>query len=151
MPYPVERRFRIDAAGAAFIEDLLDLTGGARTLEPTLTTTYVRTTLVDLEHGTRMTCDADLALTDRTGGTVAMRNRVLVETKVASAAGSADRLLWNMGVRPSPISKYCVGLAALNPSVPANRWHRTLKRHFGAEDRRFADEPPSRASHHRRA
>jgi hypothetical protein len=136
MPYPVDRRFRIDAAGAAFIEGLLDLAGGARTLEPILTTTYVRTTLVDLEHGARMTCDADLALTDRAGGTVAMRDHVLVETKAASTAGPADRLLWNLGVRPSPISKYCVGLATLNPSVPSNRWHRTLKRYFGAEDRR---------------
>ncbi len=60
MPYPVARRFQIDKTGAAFVDGVLDLAGGARTLEPVLTTTYVRTTLVDLENGARMTCDADL-------------------------------------------------------------------------------------------
>ncbi len=131
LPYRIELRDRIDATGAAFIEELIALDGGAGALQPVLTTRYARTTLVDLERGARITCDADLELTDPAGGHAAMRDHVLVETKAASTAGHADRLLWQLGVRPATISKYCVGLAALNPSLPSNRWHRTLKRHFG--------------------
>jgi hypothetical protein len=134
IPYPMAHRFRIDAAGTAFVDDVLDLAGGAQALTPVLTTTYSRTTLVDLHHGARVTCDADLAMTDRAGGTVTMRDHVLLETKTASTAGPPDRLLWRLGVRPSCISKYGVGYAALNPSLPANRWRRTLDRFFGAGD-----------------
>jgi hypothetical protein len=131
IPYPLAGRNRIDAAGASFVDGVVGLASGARALAPVLTTTYVRTTLVDLEHGARVTCDADLAMTGRSGGTIAMRDHLLLETKTASAAGVADRLLWRLGVRPSSISKYGVGLAALDPTLPANRWNRTLERYFG--------------------
>jgi len=130
MPYQMALRNGITAEAARFIEERVALDGGASSLAPLLTTTYARTTLVDLEHRARITCDADLTLTDPAGGAVSMLDHVLVETKAVSTAGPADRLLWHLGVRPSTISKYCVGLAALNPALPANRWHRTLKRHF---------------------
>jgi hypothetical protein len=41
-----------------------------------------------------------------------------------------DRWLWQSGVRPVRISKYCTALAAMRPELPANKWHRTLARHF---------------------
>jgi len=40
----------------------------------------------------------------------------------------ADRRLWQLGHRPSPISKYGTGLATLHRELPSNRWHRTLGR-----------------------
>lgn len=49
-----------------------------------------------------------------------------------------DRLLWRQGIRPARISKYCVGLAALDPTLPANRWNRTLRRYFDWQPRRTA-------------
>ena len=54
---------------------------------------------------------------------------MVVETKSA-AASPMDRLLWSRGVRPTRISKYATGLAALDPALPHNRWSRTLRRHF---------------------
>ena len=40
----------------------------------------------------------------------------------------AGPALWAHGVRPSRISKFATGMAALCPDLPANRWNRTLRR-----------------------
>ena len=137
--HPVDGRDTLDAAGRSFIEERVPLSGGgAETLEPTLTTTYHRMTLVDLASGSRLTCDAGLVLTDPAGRSRGMEDRVLVETKASGAAGEADRLLWRRGLRPVRISKYAVGMAALNPGLPANRWHRVLRDHFGCRQESLA-------------
>ena len=99
-------------------------------LVPTLTTTYQRTTLLDEAHRFRMTSDVGLVCTTPAGHRVALPNRVLVETKSAGAPTLPDRLLWAAGHRPARISKYCVGLAATDARLPANKWNRTLRRHF---------------------
>jgi hypothetical protein len=54
----------------------------------------------------------------------------IVETKSGSRPSGVDRLLWSHGHRPATISKYGTGLAALHPELPANKWSRTLRRHF---------------------
>lgn len=54
----------------------------------------------------------------------------LVETKTAGPPCAVDRALWRLGYRPVTISKYCTGLAALAPELPANKWNRVLRRHF---------------------
>lgn len=122
---------RLDGVACRFIEQHVRLQGAARDLRPVLTTSYARTTLVDTHAGSRVTCDADLTMSQPDQHVVEMGDHVLVETKSATGAGEVDRLLWRQGVRPVTISKYCVGLAALNPGLPCNRWHRTLSRHFG--------------------
>lgn len=53
---------------------------------------------------------------------------VILETKSGSASGPLDRHLWAHGIRPSRISKFATGMAALCPELPANRWNRTLRR-----------------------
>ena len=50
----------------------------------------------------------------------------VVETKAGAHASRADRVLWALGHRPQPISKYATGLAALREDLPGNRWHRLL-------------------------
>ena len=50
--------------------------------------------------------------------------------QVGGVVSPMDRLLWSRGVRPTRISKYATGLAALDPALPHNRWSRTLRRHF---------------------
>lgn len=87
--------------------------------------------MIDVEARTRMTCDVDLewqTANHRTDRTV---HDVLVETKTSGPASDADKLLRAHGHRPISISKYCFGVALLNPDVRANPWHRTLRRHFG--------------------
>lgn len=98
--------------------------------ELALITTYERTTLFLADSATRVTIDRDLAWSLPGGATLRLPRRVIVETKSAHAAAPADRLLRSLAHRPSPVSKYATGLAALRPDLPANRWHQILHRHF---------------------
>jgi hypothetical protein len=100
------------------------------TLEPALTTRYDRATLYLPATGTRVTIDTGLAWTLPDGTALDLPGRVVVETKTANAAGEVDRLLWRLGHRPCPLSKYGTGMAALRADLPANRWLPVLRRHF---------------------
>lgn len=107
-------------------------TGGhdvASELRPVLTTEYERSTLVDPAGRTRLTFDRRLRCTDTSGGD-AVLDGVVVETKSAGAPSAADRWLWQHHLRPVKISKFCTGLAAIRPELPANRWHRVIARHW---------------------
>ena len=64
------------------------------------------------------------------GDAVGLPGLVIVETKSPGTATFFDRALWASGCRPVSISKYCVGLAALKPELPSNKWRRTLDRYF---------------------
>lgn len=100
-------------------------------LRPALTTTYRRSTIV--LGAARATIDTELCCTDDSGVRVGIGDAVVLETKSPGAAGQLDRLLWSSGVRPSKISKFGIGMAALHPGLPANKWHRTLDRHVTVE------------------
>lgn len=173
----VKERLAYDRASAATLEPgarafaesvlsqaLPDARSVVEVLEPTLVTTYDRTTLVDPVAGTRLTCDASLLCTpspsdradraewadradraewaDRAGlgshrpadgarpaGRASLGDQVVLESKSPGTATAVDRWLWARGYRPVSLSKYCVGLAALDDALPSNRWNRTLRRH----------------------
>ena len=126
--HPFDRRTKLDAMAAAFVATHGVPTEVVQRLRPTLQTRYRRTTLAD-HHDARMTLDTDLACrTDR--GTSGIGDRVLLETKSPGAATDVDRSLWRAGIRPVRVSKYGTGLAAVDPRLPANKWHRTLNRYF---------------------
>ncbi|WNM24317.1 VTC domain-containing protein [Demequina capsici] len=117
--------------------EALDFVGGfprladvAASLRPSLTTTYVRTTLVTPDG--RVTVDAGVEAHDVDGRSIAYDHRLIVETKVSHHAGAVDRTLWARGIRPARVSKYCTSMAALRPDLPSNRWARTLRRHVDA-------------------
>jgi hypothetical protein len=129
MPYDIGRRSSIDAAGLEFVRSHASLLPDA-SLAPVLTTAYFRSTLVDLATGFRLTCDRDLECFSPAGASVALGRELLLETKSAGAPTAADRFLWRAGVRPAAVSKFCVGMAALDPSLPANKWNRILRRLF---------------------
>jgi len=101
-----------------------------RRLTPVLTTCYRRTTLYLSETNTRVTVDVDLAWAVPGGPELDLPERAIVETKSGGRASAADRLLWSLGHRPCPVSKYATGLAALRPELPAHRWRPVLRRHF---------------------
>jgi len=129
MPYDIRRRTTIDPAGLDFVRSHAALPAGA-TLAPVLTTAYARATLVDLATGSRLTCDSGVECSSPAGASVSLEPELLVETKSAGAPTAADRFLWRAGVRPVAVSKFCVGMAALDASLPANQWSRILRRHF---------------------
>lgn len=99
-------------------------------LMPALTTCYLRTTLLLPGSGSRVTVDTGLTWTLPDGTGLRTPERAVVETKAGRAGCGADRLLWSLGHRPCPLSKYGTGLAALRPELPANRWLPVLRRHF---------------------
>lgn len=123
------------APGRWFVDGVLtELTGtdpAALALAPVLTTHYLRSTLYLPACQSRVTVDIDLTWADDgTGRDLALPALAVVETKTRAAASAVDRLLWARGHRPTAISKYATGLAALRPDLPANRWHLVLRRHF---------------------
>jgi len=124
------------AAEAAFVDDVLGRAGLAtvrsRDLRPTLRTAYRRTTLHLPATDSRLTVDTDLTWSLPGAGDVTLAGVALVETKAGSAPSAADRRLWRSGHRPSRISKYGTGLAALRGDLPDNRWCPVLRRHFSS-------------------
>ncbi len=121
--------------GRAFVADVLAEAGIAPdvvpALVPVLRTRYRRSTLHLADDASRVTVDRGLTwFHPATRSTISQPALVVVETKSAGAVSPMDRLLWSRGVRPTRISKYATGLAALDPALPHNRWSRTLRRHF---------------------
>ena len=139
LPYVLADRTRITARAQAFLVDLLNSAYGqpAPLLARRVTTSYRRTTLVDLERSVRVTCDVDFTCTGGGRRAVGPPLFVLVETKGITAHNDADVALRSLGLHPVQMSKYCIAVALLYPSVRSNRWHRTLHRYFaGTSDER---------------
>ncbi len=130
LPYALDRRAELDDDARDFLHrNRIDPTVTAR-LGETMVTRYRRSTLLD-DDGARFTLDTGLRCTSPNGASVDIGRKVLVETKSPGAVTALDRFLWQRGIRPVRVSKYCTGLAALTPGLPANRWNTTLRRHFG--------------------
>ncbi len=100
-------------------------------LEPVLAGSYERNTLLLPGGAGRATVDTKLTWRSlRTDGTeVARPDLVIIETKSGATPSIVDHLLWEGGVRPVKISKYGTAMAAMH-DLPANKWHRTLRRYF---------------------
>lgn len=121
---------------AAGIED-----DSVHSLEPTLATGYRRVTYVVPERDgyaapSRVTVDTGLYWEQlySIGGGPADDHALLfrptlgiIETKSMRRSSTANRLLWERGIRPIKVSKYCTGAAALDPRLPAHKWHRALR------------------------
>ncbi|WP_245540568.1 polyphosphate polymerase domain-containing protein [Yaniella halotolerans] len=97
-------------------------------LEAVLHNSYVRATLVNSTDGERVTSDVELRYKD-SEAKVHGPDMVVVETKTSNGRGVSDLALSELGIRPVSMSKYCLGVAALNPELPANKWSRLMKRH----------------------
>lgn len=124
--HPVDRRTELTDVGRAFVAEHVTLPRSGRELAPILTTRYHRSTLVG--DGVRATIDADLRCTRADGTELVVPDVVIVETKSSGPAGQVDRALWSLGIRPMSCSKYALGMVALDPTLPANRWRRLVER-----------------------
>jgi VTC domain len=131
-PYLLAARHTLDAGARDLARERLGGLVPVASLRSVLTTSYRRATLVDRARGNRVTCDVNLRFTgrgDRAFGP--LDGFVLVESKTVGAESPVDRALRSLGSRPLSLSKYCVGMAVLDPGLPANRWNRELRTHFG--------------------
>lgn len=102
----------------------------AGNLHETLSTNYLRTTLLAPDGNGRITIDSALSWELPGGARLELPELVIVETKSLAAATQVDRLLWRSRCRPTSVSKYATGLAALRPELPRNRWARLLRGPF---------------------
>ncbi|WP_326555139.1 polyphosphate polymerase domain-containing protein [Micromonospora sp. NBC_01813] len=130
LPYQPQDRGTV-APGRAFVDEVLarEAISPGGDFDPTLVTTYRRSTLLLPASASRVTIDTGLSW--QAGQTeLSLPEVAVVETKTAAAASSVDRMLWHRGIRPVRISKYATGLAALRPDLPDTPWRRTLRRHF---------------------
>lgn len=96
-------------------------------LQPVLHSRYRRSTLL-LPDGARVTIDTELVWQLAEGPVHEAGAVAVIETKSPPGTGpcALDRELATRGVRTARISKYATGLALMVPTVPHNRWHRTL-------------------------
>ncbi|AYF97297.1 polyphosphate polymerase domain-containing protein [Protaetiibacter intestinalis] len=132
LAYEIAHRDELTAEGIAYAAPTLDELGldDPARLQPTLVTRYVRETLYLPGSGSRATVDTELGWEDAAGDRLVLPQLAIVETKSAGAASEVDRMLWRAGHRPSTVSKFGTGLAALRPELPSHKWNRVLRRHF---------------------
>lgn len=124
-----EDRERLTPGGRRFAAEILRRQGHDAALvdllRPSMVSRYRRTTLL-LPCGSRATVDTDLHWLAGDGEEVRLDDHVIVESKSARRSSDLDRALWRMGHRPSGISKFGIGTAALHPELPHNKWARVL-------------------------
>jgi hypothetical protein len=85
---------------------------------------------VDHADDSRCTIDQRFTVARPSGSGIRFDELVIVESKSSAAPTTVDRWLWQHGDRPVRLSKFCVGMALLDPDLPDNRWHRVLHRHL---------------------
>ncbi|MHA7225959.1 polyphosphate polymerase domain-containing protein [Glutamicibacter soli] len=112
-------------------------------LMPVLDSSYIRSTFVNPLDGERVTCDVELEYANGRQQ-VQGPDLVVVETKSADGRGVSDQALAALGIRPVSMSKYCIGIALLNPQLPANKWSRLLEQRFGSSRHASGPRPASK-------
>lgn len=133
IPYQLGDSHRITPGGLANVTEILQAAvGSAPTgpLSPVIETAYDRITLFLPSSRSRATVDLGVTWRHPGGTPRVLAGALILETKSGAAASALDRHLWAHGIRPTRISKFATGMAALDPALPANRWHRTLSRHL---------------------
>lgn len=134
-PHRFEDRARLTSESESLLAGT-SVDGFAGRLRPALTVNYVRSTLVDPGTWSRVTLDRGLSARRPDGRHLMVDDFVVVETKSSGHPTLFDHLLWGHHYRPTSMSKYCTPMAALDPTLPANKWNRNLRRHFDWEPAR---------------
>jgi hypothetical protein len=125
LDYPADSSGQLNDSALEFIADVLGA-GNESVLAPTLTTIYQRSTLL-LPGDARLTIDTGFSATTPAGEGITLNEFAIIESKSRQAPTVADRTLWRMGFRPIKLSKFGTSLAAMDPTLPSNRWTRALK------------------------
>ena len=111
----------------AFVASFPRLRELAHELDPVITTEYRRATLTTGD--TRATIDLDTTASAGDGRLVTLGDRVIVETKSDRSPSPVDRALWDLGIRPTKVSKFAIGAASLFAELPSNKWALVLRDH----------------------
>ncbi len=102
-------------------------------LEPVMSTLSRRAIFVDDAVDYHVALDLGMGFR-RTRAWAEIPGRLAVlDVRSSGVITPADRVLRRSGFQPERFDEYCIGMALLNPDLAANRWNRTLRRHFGWE------------------
>lgn len=119
---------RLTPAARRFLDDSLVSYG----IEPpdvlvaSAVTDYRRATAVALSGEERVTVDTDL-VGRRGGWSIAMRpGTALLEVKTRGGLTATERRLHSLGYREVAFTKYASTMAALEPGLRGNKWHRAM-------------------------
>jgi hypothetical protein len=124
--HPIDRRSELTAGADDFVRSASPSASRAGAFRASLVTSYQRSTFLLQDLHARVTVDVDLHWSTDARNHLELPDVAIIETKTAGHPCAFDRELWRRGHRPSTVSKYCTGLAALRPTLPANKWHRVL-------------------------
>ena len=130
LPYDVQHKALLDDEALEFIDGFETIAPVSRQLQPALTTRYSRTTLLETGSASRITIDTNLQCEAADGSIVSLPGMAIIETKTSGKPCATDHFLWREKRRPTKISKFCTGLAATTPGLPANKWNRVLRTYF---------------------
>lgn len=97
-------------------------------LHLTLRTSFMRTTLFHPTSGDRITIDSRVVVSNDYRETEFNSRFSIIEIKSKNTSSPMQRSLLTIGMRPTSMSKYCVGIAALCPGVPTNVWRPQLRK-----------------------
>lgn len=128
-PHDLGRRRHLTDRGAAFIAEIEAAAPFVDLMTTALEVRYHRSTFVLSSTHDRVTVDRGISWTGTTSSSLRLHGLAIIETKSSGPPTEVDRVLWRAGHRPRSISKYCTGLAAIESSLPSNKWHRLLDRH----------------------
>lgn len=100
-------------------------------LIPSMIVSYRRSTLLCSSKQERVTIDTDLEYYDPWNSNVAVKmnsTMAIVEIKSDGKKGCLEKVLFSAGHKQADnLSKYCIGLASLNPSIRRNNFLPILK------------------------
>ena len=105
-----------------------DLCGRQLDLLPALWNHYTRLTFVHRERPERLTIDRDLSF-DAQDGPRTINGLCIAELKQPGADRRSPftEIMRNMGLRPGGLSKYCLGMVLLRPSIKHNAFNEALR------------------------
>lgn len=153
VPYGLADRARITEIGRDHVVRVLGEQGYGPALvdalAPALVSRYQRTTLL-LPDGSRATIDCRLQwVNERVDGlgAIELPDHAIIESKSTGGPSQLDRALWRTGYRPSGISKFGTGTAALHPELPGNKWTRVLNGPFASSRRQRPFCAPAHMDH----
>jgi hypothetical protein len=135
--HPIWQQTELGEDGQGFVQGCLRGHGDpglSGAMHPVVVTGNRRATLANLSGHSRLTIDTDLACGWGASHAALRPGFVVLESKVEGHGSQVDRLLRSFGVRPVPISKYCVGVASLGIDLPSNPWRRTMRSYFDMPD-----------------
>ena len=129
-PRPTDQQDQISPQEQDWLGQLI--TGiDQHSLHATLHLNYLRSTLVNPERGERLTIDQEIVMSNQKNSPL-IAGATIIELKNQFPHSPTNRLLVRCGARRVSVSKYCAGIARLNPDFHQGMI-RTAQRLVGLE------------------